>query len=370
MENKICIYAICKNEEQFVDRWYESMKEADYIVVLDTGSTDGTLEKLKAHKDIIVEQKVITPWRFDVARNESLKLVPADANILFCTDLDETLDPGWSKPLREKWIEGQHERGFYKYIWSHDENGNPGRIFHYDKIHSRHWHWYAPVHEMLTADEPYASRYNSHAIDLFDDITLQHYPDNTKSRSSYLPLLELRAKENPTDYYGLYYLSHEYYYQGYYEKSISLLNDLYYNHNQKFSQLEQAAMFLFMGDCYYSMGQMQDALTCYNKSIEIDRTYREPYLAAAEIYNSQGLFYLAIGYTNEALKNSIRRFSWLERDNSWNEQPYDILSIAYYYLDEINKALDNVNKALEFNNKNTRILLNKEYIVKRKEEIG
>ena len=114
---------------------------------------------------------------------------------------------------------------------------------------------------------------------------------------------------------------------------------------------------------------MQDALTCYNKSIEIDRTYREPYLAAAEIYNNQGLFYLAIGYTNEALKNSIRRFSWLERDNSWNEQPYDILSIAYYYLDEINKALDNVNKALEFNNKNTRILLNKEYIVKRKKEI-
>ena len=61
-------------------------------------------------------------------------------------------------------------RGFYKYIWSHDENGGPGRIFHYDKIHSKHWHWYAPVHEMLTADEPYVSRYNSHAIDLFDDI--------------------------------------------------------------------------------------------------------------------------------------------------------------------------------------------------------
>ena len=25
---KVCVYAICKNEEKFVDRWYESIKEA------------------------------------------------------------------------------------------------------------------------------------------------------------------------------------------------------------------------------------------------------------------------------------------------------------------------------------------------------
>ena len=30
-------YAICKNEEKFVSRWVESMKEADKIFVLDTG---------------------------------------------------------------------------------------------------------------------------------------------------------------------------------------------------------------------------------------------------------------------------------------------------------------------------------------------
>ena len=42
---KISVYAICKNEEKFVDRWYESMKEADEIYVLDTGSTDLSVEK-------------------------------------------------------------------------------------------------------------------------------------------------------------------------------------------------------------------------------------------------------------------------------------------------------------------------------------
>lgn len=42
MYKKIAIYAICKNEEKFVDKWVESMLEADYICVMDTGSTDNT----------------------------------------------------------------------------------------------------------------------------------------------------------------------------------------------------------------------------------------------------------------------------------------------------------------------------------------
>ena len=46
-KRKVVVYAISKNEEKFVDRWYESMKEADAIYVLDTGSTDKTVEKLK-----------------------------------------------------------------------------------------------------------------------------------------------------------------------------------------------------------------------------------------------------------------------------------------------------------------------------------
>ena len=44
---KIVVYAICKNEAQFVDRWMNSMSEADQIVVLDTGSDDGTVDQLR-----------------------------------------------------------------------------------------------------------------------------------------------------------------------------------------------------------------------------------------------------------------------------------------------------------------------------------
>ena len=56
MKKKICVYAISKNEIKFVERWYNSVKEADYVCVLDTGSDDGTFEKLK-ELGAIVEQK-------------------------------------------------------------------------------------------------------------------------------------------------------------------------------------------------------------------------------------------------------------------------------------------------------------------------
>ena len=44
---KLCVYAICKNEIEYIQKWLESVKEADEIIVVDTGSTDGTWEILQ-----------------------------------------------------------------------------------------------------------------------------------------------------------------------------------------------------------------------------------------------------------------------------------------------------------------------------------
>lgn len=91
---KICVYAICKNEAKFAERWVKSMSEADEITVLDTGSTDGSVEKLAA-LGVRVKSAVVSPWRFDVARNLSLATVAEDADVCVCTDLDEVFEPKW-----------------------------------------------------------------------------------------------------------------------------------------------------------------------------------------------------------------------------------------------------------------------------------
>ena len=351
--NKICVYAICKNEDQFVDKWVESMKEADSVVVLDTGSTDNTVEHLRS-LGVTVEVKEIKPWRFDIARNEALRLVPDDCNILISTDLDELLEPGWSNILREKWVDGEHVRGIYKYTWSHLANGEEGRVFHYDKIHNRNWIWKYPVHELLADLDNDSENYNN-SLYLFDDIHLHHYPDQTKSRGSYLPLLELRAEVNKNDWYGLIYLSHEYYYRGFYQKSIDKLQYILDNYSDHYSDVEKASCYLFMADDYAELHNWSKSIDNYINAINVDPTYREPYIGLAHILLDQKQYLLAETYLKMALDKTYRHYTWLERDTSWTYELFDLLCLATYYAGKKRDSILYAIKALSFSPEDERL---------------
>ena len=150
---KVCVYAICKNEAKFVRRWMDSMREADWVVVLDTGSDDGTPQMLRELGAQVTEE-IITPWRFDVARNRSLELVPEEADICVCTDLDEILRPGWRVALEAAWTKNT-KRARYRYTWNFNPDGSEGVVFWTDKIHARHgFRWVHPVHEVLEYEQP------------------------------------------------------------------------------------------------------------------------------------------------------------------------------------------------------------------------
>ena len=368
MKNKVCVYAITKNESKFVDQWYESMKEADSIVVLDTGSTDDTVEKLKAH-GVTVETKIIKPWRFDVARNESMKLVPEDCNILISTDLDELLEPGWADLLRERWIEGKHTRAQYKYVWSHLENGEPGRVFAYNKVHNRNWEWRYPVHELLWDINKQTELYPAEEeLNLFNEMTLHHYPDQTKSRGSYLGLLELREQDYPEDMYGLIYLAHEYRYRGFLEKSNEKLNKVLTVYDDRIATIERASCYLFMGDNYHDLGKNSEAISSYLKGIEVDPTYRELYLNLSKVYIDLKDYDLAIYYIKKGLEKSYRHYTWLERDLSWSYEPYDLLCLAYFYGGYKLKALACAYKALTYAPQEERLKNNVDVIVEKLED--
>ena len=175
---KVCVYAICKNEEPFVDRWMDSMSEADRVLVLDTGSEDRTVERLRARgAEVTVE--TISPWRFDRARNRSLELVPEDADICVCTDLDEVFHPGWREALERAWVPGAGQAS-YRYTWSFNADGSEGVVFWYEKIHARRgYQWVHPVHEVLR----WTGEGRPGPMVTAEGVQLDHHPDPTKSRS-------------------------------------------------------------------------------------------------------------------------------------------------------------------------------------------
>mgnify|MGYP000419239246 CR=1 FL=1 len=81
-----------------------------------------------------------------------------------------------------------------------------------------------------------------------DEVTLNHYPDKNKSRSSYLPLLELSVKEDPEDDRNVHYLGREYMYYGKWNECIDTLLGKacnFRNRNDRFSAEFQPANFKF-----------------------------------------------------------------------------------------------------------------------------
>ncbi len=355
---KVCVYAICKNEEKFVDRFMDSVKEADKVFILDTGSTDNTVEKLK-EKGAIVETKEIKPWRFDVARNMSLDMVDSDTDICVCIDLDEVLVDGWRNKLEEIWND-KVTRLRYNYIWSFDKYHKPEVNFYIEKIHSRkNYKWTHPVHEVLT----YTGE--KEVFLTTDEITVEHYPDNNKSRSTYLPLLELSIKEDPDDDRNMHYLGREYMYYGKYNEAIDTLIK-----HLKLSRAtwkdERCASMRFIARCYKYLKRYDEAIMWTDKAINEAPYLRDPYMERALIEYELHNWDKVEEYTNKALEIEKSTKSYINEIFSWNYTPYDLLSLAYYYKGDYNKSLENINKALELSPDNERLLTNRKLIEEKK----
>ena len=349
---KVCVYAISKNEEKFVNRWVKSMSEADKIFVLDTGSTDNTVKLLKKN-GVIVKEEIIIPWRFDVARNKSLDMVDSDADICICTDLDEVFLPGWRKLLEDNYKRGY--RVNYTYNWHINDKGNPDVTFYLNNIHPRNGYtWKHPVHEVLTCE-------NDEKVINIMDIVLNHYPDTTKSRGSYLELLELSIREDPLDDRNMHYLGREYMYYGKYEECINTLKR-HLNLNSATWNLERSASMRFIGRSYYNLNNVEEAEYWYKKAIEEAPNLRDGYVELGILYYNQKKYLDSINYLIQALTINKKELVYMNEIFSWDNTIYDVLSINYYSIGLFEESLFYINKALEYDIDNKRLIDNKKKI--------
>ena len=350
---KICVYAISKNEEKFVDRWVSSMSEADEIYVLDTGSNDNTVEKLK-EKGVNVSQKIVSPWRFDVARNESLKLLPKDTDICICTDLDEVLVPGWRKLIEDNYQEGV-TRIRYTYNWSLDENNKPIVSFYQEKIHTLDgYKWTHPVHEILSYDK-------EEKWLTIPELTVNHYPDQTKSRSSYLPLLELSVKEDPDDDRNMHYLGREYMYYNRNNEAIdTLIRHL--SLPKATWKDERSASMRFIARCYQRLNRFEEARMWLDKAINEAPHLRDPLIEKAIMEYIQKNYDEVEKLTLKALEIPINEKTYINEVFTFDHTAYDLLSLVYYEKNDKEKALYYINKALEISPNDSRLQANLKYI--------
>lgn len=338
-KHKLCVYAIAKNEAKFVNAWVDSMQEADDIYVLIDGTTSDDTEKLLKARGVHVTKKTISPWRFDTARNESLKLVPEDIEICVCTDLDEIFEPGWRAIVDKNWQEGICRGEYDHWVNAFDEKA-PRNLVKNQKIHSRegfYWKW--AIHEYIMPEG------DCKTIPM-PGVLLKHYPDRTKPRS-YIDLLQQAIKDEPEE-------------KRYYEFLVA--EGLYYS---KWNIAEEA---LGMLEQKFNADSSYDYCFIYRAKCEIE-SHRDNYEKVEKYcnkvisrYKNARWFYGELGSTYimkmnkyeqgiELLKKCLEikegtlgqyEIKWQDYDNICN-----YISIGYYWLGKYHHAIEWIMKALK-----------------------
>ena len=336
---KICVYAICKNESAFVDRWLEPLDEADMIVVTDTGSTDDTAARLEA-RGVRVHTFIPETFRFDVCRNYCLDRIPSDIDICVSLDMDEIIMPGWRDAIERAWTD-KTALGRYIFNWSLREDGTPEVQYHYDRIHSRRgWRWVYPTHEILEYT------LNGNPLQTFiPDLTVNHYPDKEKCRSFNLPLLELAVRENPHSARNLHYLGREYMYAEKWQNCIDTLTE-YLSPNISFWDEERSASMRFIARSYSMLGNPTEQKKWLYRAVAEAPRLREPYMELAFAAYKSGDFESQYYFSREALKIDQKTYGYANEIFAWNAEPYDLAAIALFNLGRIDEAIQFSEKAI------------------------
>lgn len=352
---KIAVYSIALNEAKFAERWADSAIAADYRLVADTGSTDDTIKLLRA-KGVDVHSICIKPWRFDRAREASLALVPGDADVCICLDLDEVLVPGWRPALEAAWAPDT-TRLRYPFVWNWTADGKPLSFFYGDKIHARHAYcWRHPVHETMAALPDTVEK-----VAWTDSLSIHHHADDTKSRGQYLPLLALAVRESPQDARCAHYFGRELMFRGKWEEAIAELKRHLALPSANWAP-ERAASMRFIARCQASLGRSDEALGSLMRACAEAPEMREPWHELAQHMMNRRDWLGGVWAAQRALAITEPPKHYLRNAIAWGVGPYDIGSVCAFYAGMLELSREWLTKALELAPDDPRINGNRKFI--------
>ena len=273
-------------------------------------------------------------------------MIPEDYDICVSLDLDEVMRENWKENILSVW-QDDTTRLHYVYNWLIEDNVEK-ISFYSDKIHKRKGaYWVNPVHEIVKFDTP-------EVIVTTDNVIIDHFPDKEKSRQSYLPLLELSVKEDPLNDRNMHYLGREYMYYGKWNEAIDTLIKHLKLKTATWKD-ERCASMRFIARCYKNLQRFDEAHMWLTKAINEAPYLRDPYVEMALLYYSLEDYPKVIEFAQKALDISYNPKTYINEVFSYDESLNDILSIAYFYTNDIDNAIKNAEAALKINPNNERI---------------
>lgn len=309
---RYAVYGIYKNEEKFIERFLNSVKDADDIVICDTGTTDRTNEIIadfrQRHPEVRLKTSAIAviPWRFDDAYNAALAQVDGDIDLCINMGMDEMLMGGWRAVLDARW-DIRYTRYYHKFQtdWG---NGAISRHNH-DRPHIRRGYvWRLPVHEILEYNGTESVCWNN-------DFWIFHAPDTGKTRASYRPLLEISAKERPDIWKTWGFLAGEYMASGRYDDALAAIDKAMALPPSDKGHLNKLKFFI-----YRALKKPDLALLYIDTAISQMPGRREPYVEKAQYLSSIGRNGEAFFVMQQASRQTAEITDYHHNPGCWGER--------------------------------------------------
>lgn len=345
---KVAVYTIALNEEKHVERWYNSVKDADHILIADTGSTDKTVEIAKS-LGIDVITVLVKPFRFDTSRNAALAALPADIDYCISLDMDEVLTEGWRTDIETLQILGSNQAAILRstLTWNFRDDGTPGLEYGADRVHSR-WGtmWRQPAHEIINV---YG---DCEEIRGGVGFGIHHLADPTKSRGQYMAMLKMAVQENPHSDRNAFYYARELYFYGLYQEAAKEFK----RHLELPTAVwppERAASLRYLAMC-----EPDNAETHLVKAVATDPSRREAKIALAQHFYRKNDWANCYKWSTEALQIKTKPLDYMCEEFAWDHTPYDLAALAAYNLNKFDQALEYGTKAVELNPNDSRLVAN------------
>jgi len=212
---RICVAAICRNEEKNIGEWLKHVAKADAISIVDTGSEDQTTNIISAFTHPNLYHMFDVSEERNLGASRELAATPfSEDDLVVWLDIDERFDdPDWVETLRNtKHI--KHAEA----VWILMRNGDS----HYQQMKAyrrRSYFWKYRAHEVLSSRKPGQNLRWVEATFATD-----HYPDQTKPRN-YLLELGKDVGDYPHDDRCSFYYARELCYAVSYNERPDLLDD-------------------------------------------------------------------------------------------------------------------------------------------------
>jgi len=379
------IVIITKNEENTLPRLFDSLKEfqsrGGEVVVLDTGSTDNTIQTAMNRGAVVfnstdfgqfittlgdsecmsINERFVADddppivhfgnklFNFSMARNTVSKLACND--FIVTMDADEAYSVLDIDKINDL-IEQGYQQLEYQFVYAHDSQGRPAVQFIQSKAFDRRvMEWEGIVHEVLQG--------NAKRI-LVDEsiIKLEHWQEPGKEhRGNYLVGLAYDCYQNPNKDRQSHYLARELMYTGRYKSAIKEFE----RHITMGGWVaEKAQSMIFMGDCFGKLNEPMAQLRWYAEAFATDSSRREALIKTALFYQHNNNWHGAAAYASAALQIPFVDYYANERHH-YEDLPHSILYQALGWMGDIKGAQDHLWKCLQYQPYNEKYLHDTRY---------